>query len=128
MCARGRAEKPADRSQSGERPHAGEECSTDRPAEGSAAELPVEDALDLHVFRPRDVPIVVEEYLWEAARKGLREVRIIHGKGIGVQRRVVAGVLERHPAVESFSQASAERGHWGATVVRLRVSREGDDG
>jgi dsDNA-specific endonuclease/ATPase MutS2 len=53
----------------------------------------------------------------------LREVRIIHGKGIGYQRDVVAGVLERHPAVASFRQAGADRGHWGATVATLRPSR-----
>lgn len=88
-------------------------------------ELPIEDALDLHTFHPRDVAVVVEEYLWEAARRGYREVRIIHGKGIGVQRRIVAGVLDRHPAVVSYTQAPADRGHYGATIVRLRpVTRE----
>lgn len=90
--------------------------------------IPIEDTLDLHTFRPRDIPTVVEEYLWEAARRGLREVRIIHGKGIGVQQRVVAGVLERHPAVATFRDASADRGHWGATIVRLReVTRDESD-
>lgn len=82
--------------------------------------LPIEDAIDLHAFHPRDIDAAVTEYLWEAARSGRREVRIIHGKGIGVQQRRVAALLARHPAVESFGPAPAERGHWGATIVRLR--------
>ncbi|MCK4412418.1 MAG: Smr/MutS family protein [Candidatus Eisenbacteria sp.] len=86
--------------------------------------VPIEDALDLHTFHPRDVAEVVAEYLREAARRGFSEVRIIHGKGIGVQRRIVAGVLDRHPAVASYQLASADRGHYGATVVRLRPVAE----
>jgi dsDNA-specific endonuclease/ATPase MutS2 len=82
--------------------------------------LPIEDSIDLHTFRPRDIPDVVAEYLNEASRSGFREVRIIHGKGTGYQRDVVAKILRDHPCVESFSLASADRGHWGATVVRLR--------
>ncbi|MBD3236446.1 MAG: DNA mismatch repair protein MutS [Candidatus Eisenbacteria bacterium] len=90
--------------------------------------IPIEDALDLHAFHPRDIPVVVEEYLWEAAERGLREVRIIHGKGIGVQRRVVAGILDRHPAVRSHRVASGDRGHWGATIVNLRrIKRTASD-
>jgi dsDNA-specific endonuclease/ATPase MutS2 len=83
--------------------------------------VPIEDSLDLHAFHPRDVAAVVEEYLWEAARRGYAEVRIIHGKGIGAQRRVVVSVLDRHPAVISHTLAPADRGHWGATIVRLRI-------
>lgn len=86
-----------------------------------AVPVPIEEALDLHAFHPRDIPEVVAAYLEEAARRGLREVRIIHGKGIGVQRRIVAGLLERHPAVASFRGAPADRGHWGATIVTLHV-------
>lgn len=89
--------------------------------------IPITDALDLHAIAPRDIPEAVEEYLWEAAREGLREVRIIHGKGTGYQRSVVAGVLEKHPAVESFRQASADRGHWGATIALLRSSAQRPD-
>ena len=63
---------------------------------------------------------MVEDYLTAAAARGFREVRLIHGRGIGVQRAIVRGVLSRHPAVESFADAVAERGGWGATVVRLR--------
>jgi dsDNA-specific endonuclease/ATPase MutS2 len=85
-----------------------------------AVSLPIEDSLDLHTFRPRDIPDVVAEYLKEAARKGLREVRIIHGKGTGYQKEAVARILRDHPAVKSFRQAPVERGHWGATIVELR--------
>jgi dsDNA-specific endonuclease/ATPase MutS2 len=81
---------------------------------------PIDDALDLHTFAPRDVASVVEEYLHEARAHGFREVRLIHGKGKGVQRRVVRGVLGRHPAVASFRDAPVSRGGWGATLVELR--------
>jgi dsDNA-specific endonuclease/ATPase MutS2 len=84
--------------------------------------LPIEDAIDLHTFAPRDVASVVEEYLAEAAARGFREVRIIHGRGIGVQREIVRAVLSRHRLVESFMDAPPERGGWGATIVRLRTS------
>lgn len=82
--------------------------------------LPLEDWLDLHPFSPRDIPSVVEEYLWAAQQAGFREVRLVHGRGKGVQRRVVQSLLARHPAVESFSDAPAHRGGWGATVAWLR--------
>jgi len=82
--------------------------------------LPIEDSIDLHTFHPRDIPDVVREYLREAAAKGFGEVRIIHGKGTGFQREVVAKVLRDHPLVESFSPGTADRGHWGATIVKLR--------
>ncbi|WP_437487979.1 Smr/MutS family protein [Sorangium sp. So ce1014] len=84
--------------------------------------MPIEDAIDLHTFAPRDVASVVEEYLHEAQRRGFREVRIIHGRGKGVQRRVVQGVLSRHPAVDGFRDAPASRGGWGATVVWLKAA------
>ena len=82
--------------------------------------IPIEDALDLHSFGPRDVASVVEEYLKAAHERGFREVRIIHGRGIGVQRSIVRAVLSRHLLVVSFADASPERGGWGATVVTLR--------
>jgi len=83
--------------------------------------LSIEDSLDLHAFAPRDVGSVVSEYLEQAAARGFREVRIIHGKGIGTQRAIVRSVLARHPAVAEFFDGPPERGGWGATVVRLRV-------
>jgi len=83
--------------------------------------LPIEDSLDLHPFAPRDVPSVVDEYLREAAARGFGEVRLIHGRGIGVQRAVVQKLLATHPLVARFFDAPAERGGWGATVVLLRA-------
>ena len=85
------------------------------------ARVPITDALDLHTIPPRDIPEVVAEYLWEAVGIGLREVRIIHGKGIGFQRNVVARVLSEHPAVAAFHIAPADRGHWGATIAHLHA-------
>jgi dsDNA-specific endonuclease/ATPase MutS2 len=76
--------------------------------------------LDLHTVSPRDIKPVVEEYLSETYRLGFRIVRIIHGRGIGVQRETVRKVLERTPFVESFGDAPMEAGGWGATVVTLR--------
>ncbi len=82
--------------------------------------LPIEDRLDLHAFRPRDVRSVVHSYLECALEAGFEEVRIVHGRGIGTQREIVRSVLERHPAVRAFQDAPPERGGWGATLVRLR--------
>jgi dsDNA-specific endonuclease/ATPase MutS2 len=82
--------------------------------------IPVEDALDLHPFRPGETASVVEEYVAAAAAKGYAEVRLIHGRGIGVQREIVRKALERSPHVLSFEDATPERGGWGATVARLK--------
>jgi DNA-nicking Smr family endonuclease len=82
--------------------------------------IPIEDSLDLHAFAPRDVPSVVEEYLLEARARGFVEVRLIHGRGIGVQRAIVQSLLARHPLVADYADAPADRGGRGATVVRLR--------
>jgi DNA-nicking Smr family endonuclease len=83
-------------------------------------ELPITDVLDLHSFRPAEVPDLVRDYLDAAYEKGLRHLRIIHGKGIGVQRQTVRTLLERDPRVEAFGDAPLEAGSWGATWVRLR--------
>ena len=83
--------------------------------------LPIEDALDLHAFAPKDVRPVVDEYLKEAAARGFREVRLIHGRGIGVQRASVQALLAALPLVERFFDAPPERGGWGATVVVLKL-------
>jgi DNA-nicking Smr family endonuclease len=82
--------------------------------------LPIEDSLDLHSFLPRDVPSVVDEYLRAAHARGLREVRLIHGRGIGVQRAIVQSLLREHPLVAGFADAPDDRGGRGATLVRLR--------
>ncbi len=82
--------------------------------------IPVEDSIDLHAFSPRDVVSVVEEYLEAAAAEGFKEVRLIHGKGKGVQRAAIRSVLCRHPLVAAFSDAPPGAGGWGATQVVLR--------
>jgi len=81
--------------------------------------LPIRDVFDLHSVHPRDVEGVVEEYLIEAHKLGLKAVRIIHGRGIGVQRETVRRVLARTAFVASFCDAPIEAGGWGATVVML---------
>ena len=82
--------------------------------------IPITDVFDLHSVPPRDVTAVVEEYLEEARKRGLRALRIIHGRGIGVQREAVRQVLRRTAFVQDFRDAPAEAGGWGATVVTLR--------
>jgi DNA-nicking Smr family endonuclease len=79
--------------------------------------LPIDGTLDLHAFAPADVKSVVEEYVNAAYAAGLREVRLIHGRGRGVQRGMVQSALERHPLVEAFWDAPDS--HLGATVARL---------
>ena len=80
-------------------------------------EIPIEPSLDLHAFAPRDIPSVADEYIRAAHERGLREVRLIHGRGKGVQRGIVQNVLEKHPLVEEFWDAAET--HLGATVARL---------
>jgi DNA-nicking Smr family endonuclease len=82
--------------------------------------IPIEDSLDLHAFAPRDIASVVEEYLEAARARGFSEVRLIHGRGIGVQRAIVQSLLARHPLVASYADAPPERGGRGATLVHLR--------
>jgi DNA-nicking Smr family endonuclease len=79
--------------------------------------LPIEDTIDLHPFAPADVVSVVEEYVREAHAAGFREVRLIHGRGSGVQRGMVQAALERHALVEAFWDAPES--HLGATVATL---------
>ena len=80
--------------------------------------LSIEDSIDLHTFAPRDIRSVVEEYVNEAHRSGFREVRLIHGRGRGVQRGIVQAALEKHPLVERFDDAAET--HLGATVAVLK--------
>jgi len=81
--------------------------------------IPITDVFDLHTVAPRDVGPVVEAYLEEAHRLGLRALRIIHGKGAGVQRATVRSILARTAFVAAFRDAPAEAGGWGATLVDL---------
>jgi dsDNA-specific endonuclease/ATPase MutS2 len=83
-------------------------------------ELEITDSIDLHAFAPRDVKAVTEAYLAEAHKKGFRLVRIIHGKGIGVQRETVRKVLEKSAFVKSFKTADELSGSWGATIVEFK--------
>ena len=82
--------------------------------------IPITDVFDLHTAQPKEVAAVVEAYLEEANRLGLKRLRIIHGRGIGVQREIVRAVLARTSFVLAFDDAPPEAGGWGATVVRLR--------
>tara|TARA_Y100000588_G_C14265128_1_gene929481 strand:+ start:3635 stop:3919 length:285 start_codon:yes stop_codon:yes gene_type:complete len=79
--------------------------------------IPIDGILDLHVFSPRDVESVVKEYVTVAAEQGFAEIRLIHGRGIGIQRRIVHSVLKKHPSVNSFWDA--EDSHLGATIAKL---------
>ena len=81
--------------------------------------LPVDGCLDLHAFAPRDACSVVEEYLRECRRRGILEVRVVHGKGTGFQRRAVRELLQGLDFVESVRNAPGDAGGWGATMVRL---------
>ena len=81
--------------------------------------IPIEDSLDLHAFAPRDTRSVAEDYLVAAHARGFTEVRLIHGRGIGVQRASVQALLARHPLVAGVADAPPERGGRGATIVRL---------
>jgi dsDNA-specific endonuclease/ATPase MutS2 len=83
-------------------------------------ELEITDSLDLHAFAPRDVKAVVETYLLEAYKKGFRVVKIIHGKGIGVQKETVRKVLANTSFVESFKGAPEFLGSWGATIIKFK--------
>ncbi len=83
-------------------------------------DIQVTDVFDLHTIQPRDVKLVVEEYLNEAERSGFRSVRIIHGKGIGVQREMVRSILARTSFVLDWTDAPPEAGGLGATIVRLK--------
>ena len=83
--------------------------------------LAIEDHLDLHPFQPKEIPSVVEEYLYQCKAAGFHEVRLIHGKGKGVQRNIVRALLAKCAEVESYHDAPLENGSWGATIVILKT-------
>jgi DNA-nicking Smr family endonuclease len=88
--------------------------------EEEAVELPISGELDLHSFAPRDVPSVVEEYVRACRERGVLTLRLVHGRGKGVQRAVVRRVLANLAGVAAFDDAPPGSGGWGATLVRLR--------
>ncbi len=93
---------------------------THAPGNDVPLELPIDGVLDLHTFPPKLVKEVVLEYLAACQERGILEVRVIHGKGIGQLRQTVHSLLQKHPEVLGFAEASAAYGGWGATMVRLR--------
>lgn len=87
---------------------------------GDPVEVPIDGVLDLHAFDPKDVKDLVDEYIEECLRRGITELRIIHGKGTGTLKAVVRGRLEKNPHVADFGDAGTGGGGWGATTVRLK--------
>jgi DNA-nicking Smr family endonuclease len=83
-------------------------------------QYPIDGTLDLHQFQPREVKDVVVDYIDACLEKGILTLRIIHGKGIGVQREMVHSILRKHPAVKAFRHEGGSGGSWGATVVDIR--------
>jgi len=87
---------------------------------GDPIRIPVEDSIDLHTFSPKEIPSLLEEYLKECIKAGIYEVRIIHGKGMGYQRKRVRSFLTKSSLVQSFSIAPSTSGGWGSTIAILR--------
>ena len=85
--------------------------------------LPIDGVLDLHAFSPKDVKGLVTEYIEECLRRGITDLRIIHGKGSGTLKGIVHSILEKNPHVAGFKDAGMGGGGWGATEVRLRTAR-----
>ena len=83
-------------------------------------QIPIEDVLDLHTFRPQDIADLLENYFEECIKAGIFSVRVIHGKGKGIQKRQVQRILRNNPTVKSFRDAPREAGGWGATLVELK--------
>ena len=83
-------------------------------------EIPIEGVLDLHTFSPKEVKDLVPEYIGECLRRGITEIRIIHGKGTGTLKAIVHSLLKKDPRVAGFTDAGLGAGGWGATTVHLR--------
>jgi DNA-nicking Smr family endonuclease len=92
---------------------------------GEPFQIPIEGELDLHTFNPRDIKDLLPEYLSACREKGIYQVRVVHGKGMGHLRRTVHAILSRLPEVASFSLAGEQFGGWGATIVNLRPPVKG---
>ena len=102
------------------RSEAGDSSLSDSPF-GEPVVIPIQDFIDLHSFLPKEIPSVVAESLEQCLQAGFSEVRIVHGRGAGVQRKIVRSILEKHPAVLSFQDAPPDAGGWGATVILLKI-------
>ena len=85
--------------------------------------VPITDVLDLHTFLPREVPDLIDAYLTACMDEGISRVRIIHGKGLGILKKRVAHILEKHPLVAAWAQAPAQAGGWGAVIVDLKIGK-----
>ncbi len=94
--------------------------SDDTPNENDPFAIEIDGILDLHAFSPKDLKTLIPDYLQECQEKGIMEIKIIHGKGIGNIRRSVHALLERDPLVAEYRQADLHSGSWGATIVRLK--------
>jgi hypothetical protein len=119
--------KPEAEPDAEEQPDADEEDEESELDEETEVVLPIEDSIDLHPFAPAEIPDVVSDYLEAAHAEGHCEVRLIHGRGIGVQRERVQSLLSRHPLVLQYHDAPPTRGGWGATVAYLKESLPRDD-
>jgi len=93
----------------------------------NVVKLNIEDVLDLHTFRPKDIPDLLEDYLAECLKAGIYSIRIIHGKGKGIQKRRVRELLEKNSMVTTFKEAPPEAGGWGATLVELSRNLDTED-
>jgi dsDNA-specific endonuclease/ATPase MutS2 len=89
-------------------------------------EIPIDSVLDLHTFSPKEVKDLVPEYIGECLRRGITEIRIVHGKGTGTLKAIVHSLLEKDPRVAGFTDAGIGAGGWGATVVRLGLRARSD--
>jgi len=83
-------------------------------------DFPIDGILDLHTFHPSDVKSLVPEYIAECKKRGISDIRIIHGKGTGTLRRIVHSIIEKSPNVKSYRLAGEDEGGWGATLVTLK--------
>ncbi len=97
------------------------------PEESEAVRIPITGELDLHAFRPSEVASLLEDYFAECTRAGIREVRVIHGKGTGTLRETVHACLRRMPCVAGFRQGNENSGSWGATLVDLQAPKPRQD-
>jgi len=88
--------------------------------ETAPVHLPIEDVLDLHTFRPEEVPDLLDDYMRACVEANIFSIRIIHGKGTGTLRKRVRGILEKHPLVAGYRDAPADAGGWGATLATLK--------